>query len=119
FITLNNLDSKITEMYNEERQPFATSLEDMQIEYLGGGSIIDDLEHKRRLDKIKDTLNDTAQGGNQKLGLKKIEKLYAKKLKESEISESADVPPYESEQSSVRPNSTGEINANIVIKEEE
>ena len=64
-------------MYIEARQPFTTTLEDMQIDYLEGGGIVDDLELKRRLDRIKDTLNDTAQGGNQKLGLDKIEKLHA------------------------------------------
>ncbi|CAG8499148.1 10681_t:CDS:2 [Funneliformis mosseae] len=75
FVTLNNLDTKIADMYNDVRQPFTTTLEDMQIDYQEGGGIIDDLELKRRLDKIKDTLSGTAQGGKQKLGLDKIEKL--------------------------------------------
>jgi len=80
----NNLDTKIAEMYIEARQPFTTTLEDMQIDYLEGGGIVDDLELKRRLDRIKDTLNDTAQGGNQKLGLDKIEKLHARKSNHAE-----------------------------------
>ncbi|CAG8572777.1 4218_t:CDS:1 [Funneliformis caledonium] len=75
FVTLNNLDTKIADMYNDVRQPFTTTLEDMQIDYQEGGGIIDDLELKRRLDKIKDTLSGTAQGGKKKLGLDKIEKL--------------------------------------------
>ncbi|RIA82301.1 hypothetical protein C1645_835563 [Glomus cerebriforme] len=78
FVTLNNLDTKVADMYNEVRQPFTTTLEDMQIDYLEGGGIVDDLELKRRLDIIKDTLNDTAQGGKQKLGLDKIEKYVTK-----------------------------------------
>ncbi|CAG8548800.1 6103_t:CDS:2 [Rhizophagus irregularis] len=82
FVTLNNLDTKIADMYDEVRQPFTTTLEDMQIDYLEGGGIVDDLELKRRLDRIKDILSDTSQGGNQKLGLNKIEELH--KRKESE-----------------------------------
>lgn len=82
FVTLNNLDTKIADMYDEVRQPFTTTLEDMQIDYLEGGGIVDDLELKRRLDRIKDILSDTSQGGNQKLGLDKIEELH--KRKESE-----------------------------------
>jgi hypothetical protein len=84
FVTLNNLDTKIADMYDEVRRPFTTTLEDMQIDYLEGGGIVDDLELKRRLDKIKDTLNDTSQGGNQKLGLCKIENLHLHERKESE-----------------------------------
>ncbi|GBC10604.1 hypothetical protein RclHR1_09770007 [Rhizophagus clarus] len=79
FVTLNNLDTKISVMYEEVRQPFTTTLEDMQIDYLEGGGIVDDLELKRRLDRIKDTLSDTSQGGNRKLGLYKIEKLQERK----------------------------------------
>ncbi|CAI2192922.1 6232_t:CDS:2, partial [Funneliformis geosporum] len=101
FVTLNNLDLKIADMYNDIRQPFTTTLEDMQIDYQEGGGIIDDLELKRRLDRIKDTLSGTAQGGKQKLGLDKIEEYAIKLQQDQEMSETNSVESLFTETNSV------------------
>ncbi|CAI2185508.1 8136_t:CDS:2, partial [Funneliformis geosporum] len=89
---------------NENR--LETHDNNMPIDYQEGGGIIDDLELKRRLDRIKDTLSGTAQGGKQKLGLDKIDK-YAIKLQQyQEMSDTNSVESLNTETSNVEPLST-------------